>query len=56
MRTYAADLFDDPVARAPGLRACGAEMSRAAFIVLIAAWSSALGGLFAVAMLVRLCG
>jgi hypothetical protein len=57
MRTrLASEFFVDPCWRTPALRPNRAEMSRAAFIGLVAGWSGCLSGMLFILVFVRLFG
>ena len=57
MRTrLASEFFVDPCWRTPALRPNRAEMSRAAFIGLVAGWSGCLSGILFILVFVRLFG
>jgi hypothetical protein len=49
----ASDCFVDPAWRAATQRPNRAEMSRAAFLALVAGWCGTLGGLLLVAIVIR---
>ena len=49
----ASDCFVEPDCRAPTLRPNRAEMSRDAFLALVASWCGALGALLVVAIALR---
>lgn len=55
-QTWTRGWFVEPVFRAPALRPNRAEMSPAAFIGLVAAWSSMVGGLLCAAIVARMFG
>ena len=48
--------FVDPAWRVPSLRPNGAEMSRSAFLALVASWCGAVGVLLFAAIVIRLAG
>ena len=50
------DCFVEPDWRVPGVRPNRAEMSRAAFLQLVAAWCGALTTLLLVAVAIRIIG
>lgn len=57
MRTlFSSNWFVDPAFRKPGLRPNNAEMSPAAFVVLVAAWSAVLTGMLLIAIVLRVVG
>jgi hypothetical protein len=57
MRTlFSSNCFVDPAFRKPGLRPNNAEMSPAAFVGLVAAWSAALIGMLLIAIVLRVVG
>jgi hypothetical protein len=55
MRTrLASEFFVDPCWRTPALRPNRAEMSRAAFVGLVAGWSCFLSGMLFILLFIRL--
>jgi len=57
MRTrLASEFFVDPCWRTPALRPNRAEMSRSAFVGLVAGWSGFLSGMLFILVFVRLFG
>ena len=57
MRThFASQIFVEPCWRTPALRPNRAEMSRAAFVGLVAGWSGFLSGMLFILVFVRLFG
>jgi hypothetical protein len=57
MRTlFSSTCFIDPAFRKPSLRPNHAEMSPAAFIGLVAAWSGVLIGMLLIVILLRVTG
>lgn len=57
MRTlFSSSCFVDPAFRKPSLRPSKAEMSPAAFIALVTAWSAALIGMLLILIVLRVAG
>jgi hypothetical protein len=57
MRTlFSTTCFVDPAFRKPSLRPSRAEMSPAAFVALVAAWSGVLIGMLLIVILLRVAG